>query len=62
MKIPNKFMFSYKLSLNAEHDSKENGCDDVNDFPYLMNSHLSESSTNFIWSPCSQDSITEFLE
>ena len=55
-------MFSYKLSLNAEHDSKENGCDDVNDFPYLMNSHLSESSTNFIWSPCSQNSITEFLE
>jgi len=45
-------------SLNAEHDSKENGCASDSS---LMNSHLSTWSKTFIWLECSRNSLSQFL-
>ena len=55
-------------SLNAEHDTKENGCGGSgagnNDLvsSSLMNSHLSIWSKTLTWSECSRNSITQFLD
>ncbi len=53
-------------SLNAEHNTGE--CEQ-NNIPYLMNSHLNlkmrlnyGSNDMFMWSNCSKNSITSFLE
>lgn len=49
-------------SLGIQHDGNGNDCDSIGKQRFIMSPQLLYDSAPLIWSPCSQQYITRFLE
>ncbi|XP_040833590.1 A disintegrin and metalloproteinase with thrombospondin motifs 12 [Ochotona curzoniae] len=62
--LPLAFTIAHELghSFGIQHDGKDNDCEPVDKHPYIMTRQLQYDSAPMIWSRCSKEYITRFLD